>query len=178
MANGLARSSPNAVHAADLDIVGRARARNGNAFRIIMKMHIISASIALPVASGATTAKPRTSFRLFQRLYASRWLSRRFDVRRLPFPHLIKEALERLRKLRRAGRFAATDDPGQRAEIIPFPLNASTGADNGAKADIAAGRTSDGQPSGRLPTVFVARVIEGLNSAEGRSPAGGRDNLT
>ena len=178
MANGLARSSPNAVHAADLDIVGRARARDGNGFRTIMKMH----NQRLYRLARGIVRDDGEAEDIVQEAYVSAfthldgfrgdstlatWLSR----------IVINEALGRLRKTRRAGRFVATDDPRRQAEIIPFPLNASTDDPERAMAQRQilqlVERATDSLPD-VYRTVFVARVIEGLSIEETASLLGVR----
>jgi RNA polymerase sigma-70 factor, ECF subfamily len=174
MANGLARSSPNAVHAADLDIVGRARARDGNGFRTIMKMYnqrLYRLARGIVRDDGeAEDIVQEAYFNAFTHLDDFRgdstlatWLSR----------IVINEALGRLRKMRRAGRFAATDDPGQQAEIIPFPLNASTDDPERAMArrQILQLVATDSLPD-VYRRVFVARVIEELSIEETASLLG------
>ena len=53
-------------------------------------------------------------------------LSRRFDAGDLAFPHRHQRGAGTSAQDAAAGRFVATDDPRQQAEIIPFPLNASS----------------------------------------------------
>ncbi len=81
---------------------------------------------------------------------------------------VVNEALGRLRKTRRAEQFVATDDPRQ-AEIIPFPLNASTDDPERAMAQRQILKLVE-EATDSLPdayrTVFVARVIEEMSIEE------------
>ena len=170
MASGVVSTNPNRSYAADLDIVARARAQDGNAFRTIMKMH----NQRLYRLARGIVRDDGEAEDIVQEAYVSAfahldgfrgdstlatWLSR----------IVINEALGRLRKTRAAGRFVTTGDPRQQAEIIPFPLNASTENPERAMAQRQilqlVERATDSLPD-VYRTVFVARVIEGLSIEE------------
>ena len=170
MASGVVSTNPNRSYAADLDIVARARAQDGNAFRTIMKMH----NQRLYRLARGIVRDDGEAEDIVQEAYVSAfahldgfrgdstlatWLSR----------IVINEALGRLRKTRAAGRFVTTGDPRQQAEIIPFPHNASTENPERAMAQRQilqlVERATDSLPD-LYRTVFIARVIEGLSIEE------------
>ena len=178
MASGVVSTNPNRSYAADLDIVARARAQDRNAFRTIMKMH----NQRLYRLARGIVRDDGEAEDIVQEAYVSAfthldgfrgdstlatWLSR----------IVINEALGRLRKTRAAGRFVATGDPRQQAEIIPFPLNASTDDPERAMAQRQilqlVERATDSLPD-VYRTVFVARVIEGMSIEETASLLGVR----
>ena len=170
MASGVVSTNPNRSYAADLDIVARARAQDGNAFRTIMKRH----NQRLYRLARGIVRDDAEAEDIVQEAYVSAfahldgfrgdstlatWLSR----------IVINEALGRLRKTRAAGRFVTTGDPRQQAEIIPFPHNASTENPERAMAQKQilqlVERATDSLPD-VYRTVFIARVIEGLSIEE------------
>ena len=170
MASGVVSTNPNRSYAADLDIVARARAQDGNAFRTIMKRH----NQRLYRLARGIVRDDGEAEDIVQEAYVSAfahldgfrgdstlatWLSR----------IVINEALGRLRKTRAAGRFVTTGDPRQQAEIIPFPHNASTENPERAMAQKQilqlVERATDSLPD-VYRTVFIARVIEGLSIEE------------
>ena len=154
----------------DIELAHRALARESGAFRTIMKMHNqrlyrLARGIVRDDAEAEDIVQ-EAYFRAFTHLDAFRgdstlatWLSR----------IVINEALGRLRKTRATGRFVATDDPRQQAEIIPFPLNASTDDPERAMAQRQilqlVERATDSLPD-LYRMVFVARVIEGMSIEE------------
>ena len=139
----------------DIELALRALARESGAFRTIMKTHnqrLYRLARGLVRDNGEAEDIVQESYvRAFTHLDGFRgdstlatWLSR----------IVINEALGRLRKTRRAGRFVATDDPRQQAEIIPFPLNASTDDPERSMAQrqiLQLVERCDGQTSGRVP---------------------------
>ena len=170
MASGVVSTNLNRSYAADLDIVARARAQDGNAFRTIMKMH----NQRLYRLARGIVRDDGEAEDIVQEAYVSAfahldgfrgdstlatWLSR----------IVINEALGRLRKTRAAGRFVITGDPRQQAEMIPFPHNASTENPERAMAQRQilqlVERATDSLPD-LYRTVFIARVIEGLSIEE------------
>ncbi|ESX08682.1 RNA polymerase sigma factor [Mesorhizobium sp. LSJC265A00] len=144
-------------------LVRRALAREGNAFRIIMKTHNQRLyRIARGVVRNDAEAEDivqEAYVRAFAHLDAFRgesslatWLSR----------IVINEALGRLRKRRR------TVAKNPQAEIIQFPLNPSDDPERTmAQRQILelVERATDSLPD-VYRTVFVARVIEGLSIEE------------
>lgn len=149
----------------EMQLVGRALAREGGAFRTIIKMHNQRLyRIARSVVRNDSEAEDivqEAYVRAFAQLGDFRgesslatWLSR----------IVINEALGRLRKRRRT----VAMPQGLQAEIIKFPLNPSDDPERTmAQRQILelVERATD-----RLPdvyrTVFVARVIEGLSIDE------------
>jgi RNA polymerase sigma-70 factor, ECF subfamily len=170
MAKGLERSDPDDFRSPDLDMVAAAAARDGDALRSIMKTHNqrlyrLARAIVRDNAEAEDIVQ-EAYVRAFTHLDGFRgdstlatWLSR----------IVINEALGRLRKTRRAGRVVVADDPRSQADIIPFPLNASTEDPERAMAQRQilqlVERATDSLPD-LYRTVFVARVIEGLSIEE------------
>ena len=159
----------------DIELAHRALARESGAFRTIMKTHnqrLYRLARGLVRDNGEAEDIVQESYvRAFTHLDGFRgdstlatWLSR----------IVVNEALGRLRKTRRAERFVATDDPRQ-AEIIPFPLNASTDDPERAMAQRQILKLVE-EATDSLPdayrTVFVARVIEGMSIEETASLLG------
>ena len=176
MAKGLERSDPDDFHSADLDTVARAAARDADAFRSIMKTHnqrLYRLARGIVRDNGEAEDIVQEAYvRAFTHLDGFRgdstlatWLSR----------IVINEALGRLRKTRRQRRLLATGDPRRQAEIIPFPLNASTDDPERVMAQRQilqlVERATDSLPD-LYRTVFVARVIEGLSIEETASLLG------
>ena len=160
----------------DIELAHRALARESGAFRTIMKTHnqrLYRLARGLVRDNGEAEDIVQESYvRAFTHLDGFRgdstlatWLSR----------IVVNEALGRLRKTRRAERFVATDDPRRQAEIIPFPLNASTDDPERAMAQRQILKLVE-EATDSLPdayrTVFVARVIEGMSIEETASLLG------
>lgn len=153
------------VASGDMQLVRRALAREGDAFRTIIKMHNQRLyRIARGVVRNDSEAEDivqEAYVRAFAHLDAFRgdsslatWLSR----------IVINEALGRLRKRRRT--VAMPENP--QAEIIRFPLNPSDDPERTmAQRQILqlVERATDSLPD-VYRTVFVARVIEGLSIEE------------
>ncbi|MER9301863.1 RNA polymerase sigma factor [Mesorhizobium sp. M0293] len=149
----------------DMQLVRRALARDGDAFRTIIKTHNQRLyRIARGVVRNDSEAEDivqEAYVRAFAHLDAFRgdsslatWLSR----------IVINEALGRLRKRRRT--VAMPENP--QAEIIRFPLNPSDDPERTmAQRQILqlVERATDSLPD-VYRTVFVARVIEGLSIEE------------
>ncbi|MER8749643.1 RNA polymerase sigma factor [Mesorhizobium sp. M1050] len=149
----------------DVQLVRRALAREGDAFRTIIKMHNQRLyRIARGVVRNDSEAEDivqEAYVRAFAHLDAFRgdsslatWLSR----------IVINEALGRLRKRRRT--VAMPENP--QAEIIRFPLNPSDDPERTmAQRQILqlVEQATDSLPD-VYRTVFVARVIEGLSIEE------------
>ncbi|MER8458241.1 RNA polymerase sigma factor [Mesorhizobium sp. M1300] len=149
----------------DMQLVGRALARDGDAFRTIIKTHNQRLyRIARGVVRNDSEAEDivqEAYVRAFAHLEAFRgdaslatWLSR----------IVINEALGRLRKRRRM--VAIPENP--QAEIIRFPLNPSDDPERTmAQRQILelVERATDSLPD-VYRLVFVARVIEGLSIDE------------
>ena len=149
----------------DLELAQRARARDGAAFRTIIKTHNQRLyRIARGVVRNDSEAEDivqEAYVRVFAHLESFRgdaslatWLSR----------IVINEALGRLRKRRRT--VAMPENP--QAEIIQFPLNPSDDPERTmAQRQILAlvERATDSLPD-LYRMVFVARVIEGLSIEE------------
>ncbi|MER8424911.1 RNA polymerase sigma factor [Mesorhizobium sp. M1403] len=149
----------------DMQLVGRALARDGDAFRTIIKTHNQRLyRIARGVVRNDSEAEDivqEAYVRAFAHLEAFRgdaslatWLSR----------IVINEALGRLRKRRRM--VAMPENP--QAEIIRFPLNPSDDPERTmAQRQILelVERATDSLPD-VYRMVFVARVIEGLSIEE------------
>lgn len=153
----------------ELDLVQRAKDRDADAFRIIMRMHNqklyrLARSI-MRNDSEAEDVVQETYVTAFAHLASFRgeatlatWLSR----------IAINEALGRLRQTRRAAQVIAAA-PLSEAQIIPFPL-AATGEDPERSMAQRQILKLVEQATDALPdvyrTVFVARVIEGLSIEE------------
>ncbi|MER9255241.1 RNA polymerase sigma factor [Mesorhizobium sp. M0598] len=149
----------------DMQLVGRALARDGDAFRTIIKTHNQRLyRIARGVVRNDSEAEDivqEAYVRAFAHLEAFRgdaslatWLSR----------IVINEALGRLRKRRRM--VAMPENP--QAEIIRFPLNPSDDPERTmAQRQILelVERATDSLPD-VYRMVFVARLIEGLSIEE------------
>ncbi|RWC55033.1 RNA polymerase sigma factor [Mesorhizobium sp.] len=149
----------------DMQLVRRALARDGDAFRTIIKTHNQRLyRIARGVMRNDSEAEDivqEAYVRAFANLDAFRgdsslatWLSR----------IVINEALGRLRKRRKT--VALPENP--QAEIIRFPLNPSDDPERTmAQRQILqlVERATDGLPD-VYRTVFMARVIEGLSIEE------------
>jgi RNA polymerase sigma-70 factor (ECF subfamily) len=153
----------------DLDLVQRARGREPEAFRAIMRKHNQKLyRIARSIVRNDSEAEDivqETYVTAFAHLHAFRgeatlatWLSR----------IAINEALGRLRRKRRAASVIANDMSSD-AQIIPFPLNASGDDPERTMAQRQilklVEETTDSLPD-VYRTVFVARVIEGLSIEE------------
>ena len=160
----------------DLELAHRALARESGAFRTIMKAHnqrLYRLARGFVRDNGEAEDIVQESYvRAFTHLDGFRgdsslatWLSR----------IVINEALGRLRKTRRAGQFVATDDPRRQADIIAFPLNASTEDPERTMAQRQilqlVEKATDSLPD-VYRTVFVARVIEGMSIEETASLLG------
>ena len=155
MAKGLERSDPADFHSADLDMVARAAARDGDAFRSIMKTHnqrLYRLARGIVRDNGEAEDIVQEAYvRAFTHLDGFRgdstlatWLSR----------IVINEALGRLRKTRRTAAAACdrrSAPTGRGHPVPPQREHRRPGAGDGAKADSATGRTGDGQPSRPLP---------------------------
>ena len=160
---------PEIETSADLDLVARARARDADAFRAIIRKHNqklyrLARSI-MRNDSEAEDIVQETYVTAFAHLASFRgeaalatWLSR----------IAINEALGRLRRGRRAAAVIATE-PASQAHIIPFPNAASTDDPERTMAQRQILKVVE-QATDALPdvyrTVFVARVIEGLSTEE------------
>jgi RNA polymerase sigma-70 factor (ECF subfamily) len=153
----------------DTELVRRALARDGSAFRAIMKAHNQRLyRLARGVVRNDAEAEDIVQegyVRAFTHLDGFRgdstlatWLSR----------IIINEALGRLRKKRRAVEVSASD-PAVEAKIIQFPLNANNDDPERTMAQRQilqfVERATDDLPD-LYRTVFVARVIEGLSIDE------------
>ncbi|UDL91379.1 RNA polymerase sigma factor [Mesorhizobium sp. PAMC28654] len=157
---------PDAANSADMQLVRRALAREGDAFRTIMKTYNQRLyRIARGVVRNDGEAEDivqEAYVRAFAHLEAFRgasslstWLSR----------IVINEALGRLRKRRRTAARAVQEAQLHHAEIIQFPLNTSDDPERTmAQRQILllVERATDNLPD-VYRTVFVARVIEGLS---------------
>jgi RNA polymerase sigma-70 factor (ECF subfamily) len=155
--------------AGDMELVRRALARDGDAFRTIMKTHNQRLyRIARGVVRNDSEAEDivqEAYMRAFTHLASFRgdallttWLSR----------IVINEALGRLRKKRRAAELSTSSGRVVEAKIIQFPLNASDDPERTmAQRQILqlVERATDNLPD-VYRTVFVARVIEGLSIDE------------
>lgn len=157
---------PDAASSADMQLVRRALAREGDAFRTIMKTNNQRLyRIARGVVRNDSEAEDIVQ-EAYARAFAhledfrgasslSTWLSR----------IVINEALGRLRKRRRTAARAVQDAHLHQAEIIRFPLNTSDDPERTmAQRQILqlVERATDNLPD-VYRTVFVARVIEGLS---------------
>jgi RNA polymerase sigma-70 factor (ECF subfamily) len=153
--------------ASDADLVRRALARDGQAFRAIMtrynqRLYRLARGI-VGRASEAEDVVQEAYVRAFRNLDTFRgdsalstWLSR----------IVINEALGRLRKQKREGK--VTDLDAAQAEIIQFPGNASDDPERTmAQRQILhlVEEATDKLPAA-FRSVFVARVIEGLSMEE------------
>lgn len=154
----------------DAELVRRALARDGSAFRIIMKAHNQRLyRLARGVVRNDSEAEDIVQegyVRAFTHLDSFRgdstlatWLSR----------IVINEALGRLRKKRRALVQSMSGDPAIEAKVIQFPLNANNDDPERTMAQRQilefVERATDNLPDA-YRTVFVARVIEGLSIDE------------
>jgi len=155
------------IEADDAELVRRALARDGRAFRAIMtrynqRLYRLARGI-VGRASEAEDVVQEAYVRAFRNLETFRgdsalstWLSR----------IVINEALGRLRKARREGRATALE--AVEAEIIQFPGNASDDPERTmAQRQILhlVEEATDHLPAA-FRAVFVARVIEGLSMEE------------
>jgi RNA polymerase sigma-70 factor (ECF subfamily) len=155
------------IEADDADLVRRALARDGQAFRAIMtrynqRLYRLARGI-VGRASEAEDVVQEAYVRAFRNLETFRgdsalstWLSR----------IVINEALGRLRKAKREGK--VTDLEVAEAEIIQFPGNASDDPERTmAQRQILhlVEEATDHLPVA-FRAVFVARVIEGLSIEE------------
>jgi RNA polymerase sigma-70 factor (ECF subfamily) len=152
----------------DMDLVRRALAREGDAFRTIMKTHnrrlYRLARGVVRDDSEAEDVVQEAYVHAFRHLDQFRgdstlatWLSR----------IVINEALGRLRKNRKAAEFARSAERAPQAEVIQFPRNTSDPEQTMAQRQIL---QLVEQATDHLPavyrTVFVARAIEGLSVEE------------
>ena len=159
-----------AVVPSDAELVRRALARDGSAFRTIMKTHNQRLyRLARGVVRNDSEAEDIVQegyVRAFSHLDGFRgdsslatWLSR----------IVINEALGRLRKKRRSRELSLADDPALEAKVIQFPLNANNDDPERTMAQRQilefVERATDNLPD-IYRTVFVARVIEGLSIEE------------
>ena len=158
------------VAADDLDLTRRALARDGHAFRTIMRkynqrLYRIARGV-FPDNSEAEDIVQEAYVRAFANLGSFRgestlatWLSR----------IVINEALGRLRKKRRAAEVPGSSDRAVEAEIIQFPLGAGFDDPERTMAQRQilqlVERATDNLPD-LYRAVFVARVIEGLSVYE------------
>ena len=155
------------IEADDADLVRRALARDGRAFRAIMtrynqRLYRLARGV-LGRASEAEDVVQEAYLRAFRNLDTFRgdsalstWLSR----------IVINEALGRLRKAKREGK--VMDLETVQAEIIQFPGNASDDPERTmAQRQILhlVEEATDKLPAA-FRSVFVARVIEGLSMEE------------
>jgi RNA polymerase sigma-70 factor (ECF subfamily) len=155
------------IEASDADLVRRALARDGRAFRAIMtrynqRLYRLARGI-VGRASEAEDVVQEAYVRAFRNLETFRgdsalstWLSR----------IVINEALGRLRKQKREGKM--TDFDAAQAEIIQFPGNAGDDPERTmAQRQILhlVEEATDKLPAA-FRAVFVARVIEGLSMEE------------
>jgi RNA polymerase sigma-70 factor (ECF subfamily) len=170
MADAGNKATALAVNVSDAELVRRALARDGSAFRAIMKAHNQRLyRLARGVVRNDSEAEDIVQegyVRAFTHLDGFRgdstlatWLSR----------IVINEALGRLRKRRRAIEVSMSDDPVLEAKIIQFPLNANNDDPERTMAQRQilqiVERATDNLPD-VYRTVFVARVIEGLSIDE------------
>ena len=158
------------VTPSDAELVRRALARDGSAFRAIMKTYNQRLyRLARGVVRNDSEAEDIVQegyVRAFSHLDGFRgdstlatWLSR----------IVINEALGRLRKRRRAVEISMSDDPVLEAKVIQFPLKANKDDPERTMAQRQilqfVERATDDLPD-LYRTVFVARVIEGLSIDE------------
>lgn len=154
----------------DAELVRRALARDGGAFRAIMTAHnqrLYRLARGVVRNDGEAEDVVQEAYvRAFANLGGFRgdstlatWLSR----------IVINEALGRLRKKRRAVEISISDDPTLEAKIIQFPLNANHDDPERTMAQRQILKIVE-QATDNLPdvyrTVFVARVIQGLHVDE------------
>lgn len=154
----------------DNELVERARARDATAFRTIMKTHNQRLyRLARGIVRNDSEAEDIVQegyVRAFSHLDGFRgdsslatWLSR----------IVINEALGRVRKKRRSIELPESEHPQAEAKIIQFPLNTSNDDPERSMAQRQilnlVERATDNLPD-VYRTVFVARVIEGLNIEE------------
>lgn len=156
--------------AAEMNLVRRAVARDGNAFREIMQIHNqrlyrIARSVLRNDAE-AEDAVQEAYVRAFTHLDGFRgesrlgtWLSR----------IVMNEALGQLRKRPTGRDISLTEAREYKADIIPFPLNAGSENPEQTMAQREILRLVE-QATDTLPdiyrTVFIARVIEGMSIEE------------
>lgn len=158
------------VFADDMNLVRRAQAREVGAFRTIIKAHNQRLyRIARGVVRNDGEAEDvvqEAYMRAFTHLDGFRgesslttWLSR----------IVINEALGRLRKRKRRAETVLPADPAGEARIIQFPLNAGNDDPERTMAQRQILKLVE-KATDNLPdiyrTVFMARVIEGLNIEE------------
>lgn len=154
----------------DLDLVHRALARDGDAFRTIMRTHNQRLyRIARGVVRNDSEAEDvvqEAYLRAFTHLESFRgdstlttWLSR----------IVINEALGRLRRNRQTADLVRSNDRGAAAQIIQFPCNTNCDDPERAMAQRQilqlVERATDNLPD-TYRSVFMARVIEGLSVEE------------
>jgi len=154
----------------DLELVRRAVAKDGQAFRVIMTTHnqrLYRLARSITRDDGEAEDIVQESYvRAFTHLDGFRgdstlatWLSR----------IVINEALGRRRKARRAVQLPAAEDRRPQAEIVAFPLNASTEDPERSMAQRQilqlVERVADSLPD-TYRAVFFARVIEGMSVEE------------
>ena len=158
-----------AASSCDADLVRRALARDGSAFRAIMEQHNrrlyrIARSI-LGSDSDAEDALQEAYFKAFTHLDRFRgdaslttWLSR----------ITMNEALERLRRERLPGRAKQGSRPVE-AQILPFPNMPQSVDPEQTMAQLQVLRLAE-KAADSLPDifriVFVARVMEGMSVEE------------
>ncbi|MGB3536901.1 MAG: RNA polymerase sigma factor [Mesorhizobium sp.] len=170
MADARNKATAVVVTPSDAELVRRALARDGSAFRAIMKTHNQRLyRLARGVVRNDSEAEDIVQegyVRAFSHLDGFRgdstlatWLSR----------IVINEALGRLRKRRRAVEISMSDDPVLEAKVIQFPLKANKDDPERTMAQRQilqfVERATDDLPD-LYRTVFVARVIEGLSIDE------------
>jgi RNA polymerase sigma-70 factor (ECF subfamily) len=170
MADARNKATAVVVTPSDAELVRRALARDGSAFRAIMKTHNQRLyRLARGIVRNDSEAEDIVQegyVRAFSHLDGFRgdstlatWLSR----------IVINEALGRLRKRRRAVEISMSDDPVLEAKVIQFPLKANKDDPERTMAQRQilqfVERATDDLPD-LYRTVFVARVIEGLSIDE------------
>ncbi|QEL26492.1 RNA polymerase sigma factor [Bosea sp. F3-2] len=153
-----------------MELVRRALARDPDAFRMIMRAHNQRLyRIARGVIRNDAEAEDvvqESYVRAFTHLESFRgesslatWLSR----------IVINEALGRLRRNRQTAALTRASDPGEAAQIIPFPGNTACDDPERTMAQRQilqfVERATDNLP-GVYRSVFMARVIEGLSIEE------------
>lgn len=165
-----ASASAHAEAPSDHDLVRRALARDGSAFRAIMqkcnrRLYRVARAI-LRNDADAEDAVQEAYVRAFTRLESFRgdaslatWLCR----------IVINEALSRLRARRETGDFTTIETAQAEAEIIPFPLSSRSDDPEKTMAQRQILQLVE-EAADRLPEdyriVFVARVIEGMSIEE------------